>query len=236
MTPENFEFVTANQNKIMAAIDNKDWPELERFMQTTGKHLTLFKLGLEFFNRYGKEGVARFLTTYPDKKVFLDLKLHDIPNTVAKAILALEGLNLSFLTIHLTGGRQMIREARRAMQTALPECQLLGVSFLTSLGEADFDELFGLEFDNHELKHLAFSRLLRLAHEEKVDGVVCSPSELDLLAQLRRDHGHSYYPVTPGIRFAEEIASGITHDQKRVMSPQDALALGARYLVMGRSL
>ncbi len=200
--------------------------ERDRFMNDLGSAPVNIKLGLEFFSQLGPKGLVEFQKKYK-KNIFFDYKLHDIPNTVAKAIKSLEGLPIKYLTIHLTGGRQMLRAAMEAKKQYLPDTKILGVSFLTSLGAEDFNELWDLEGSNED-----FGRLFKMGLEEKIDGFILSPHELPVIKSLEENLGLSALKVTPGIRFADQAAG----DQKRVMDPSAAFEAGADFLVMGRAL
>jgi orotidine-5'-phosphate decarboxylase len=156
--------------------------------------------------------------------VFLDLKLHDIPNTVAKAVESVSRLPIRMLTVHTAGGREMLRAADRARQEKAPELLLLGVTLLTSLGAGDLAEI-GVPGPAEG----QVLRLARLAVDSGLRGLVCSPLELPLLrAELPED----LKLVTPGIR----PAGADRHDQKRVMTPGDAARAGASYIVVGRPI
>lgn len=212
--------------KIFVALDNMEESARERFMSNLGDAPVNIKLGLEFFSQLGPRGLIEFQEKY-NKDIFFDYKLHDIPNTVAKAIKSLEGLPIKYLTIHLTGGRQMVRAAMEAKSKYLPHTKILGVSFLTSLGSEDFSELWDLEGSNED-----FGRLFKMGLEEKIDGFILSPHELPIITSLEENLGLSALKVTPGIRFSDQSAG----DQKRVMDPKAAFAAGADFLVMGRAL
>ena len=184
------------------------------------------KIGLELFLKYGRELVIKINSQY-NMKIFLDLKLHDIPVTVEKAIASLEGLPIDFLTVHLSGGTAMLEAAVKSRNTHVPNCKILGVSFLTSLESDDLKQLFAIEDVES-----AFSRLFKIAENSDIDGVVCSPHEVKLL----KSNHKKLLAVTPGIRFFDEIENSNVQDQKRVMDPKSALAVGSDFLVMGRSL
>lgn len=221
-----------SKDKVFVALDNMDREEIFAFLSREDNSLPNIKLGLEMFNRYGPDFIGEIHEKF-GRKIFLDLKLHDIPNTVGKAIASLKGLPIEFLTIHLSGGREMILQAMEQAKTSLPNTRILGVSYLTSLDTSDFKEIWDIPEDAIAE---AFIRLFKLALSTKIHGVVCSAHELPLISALERESNHVLTKVTPGIRFSDEIASGKIQDQKRVMCPQDAFKAGANYLVMGRSL
>ncbi|MBY0413346.1 MAG: orotidine-5'-phosphate decarboxylase [Bdellovibrionales bacterium] len=216
----------SNLNKVIVALDQMSLEEIDLFLRRSENTLTFVKIGLELFLKHGPEIVLRIKRDH-NKKIFLDLKLHDIPNTVGKAIHSLKGLPIDFLTLHLTGGEEMLKEAVIARNESIPGCKLLGVSFLTSLEAQDLESLFAIT--NSEA---AFLRLFNLASRSGIDGVVSSPHEVVLL----KNHYPKLLSVTPGIRFQDEINSTQTQDQKRVMDPKEAFNVGADFLVMGRSL
>jgi len=209
-------------NPIICALDTID----------TGKALTLakslkgsvgaIKLGLEFFTANGAPGVRELERA--GIPIFLDLKFHDIPNTVAGAIKGLRGLNIFMTTIHTSGGVEMMNAAKQAA-AALPSNPLVvGVTILTSLDTNDVTQI-GY---NRDAKEQAL-QLASLAAYAGLDGIVCSPHEV---ASIREKCGDDFKLVVPGIRPAGS-ASG---DQKRVMTPKEALAAGADYLVIGRPI
>ena len=187
-----------------------------------------FKLGLELFNAHGREYIANFAKEY-DKKIFLDLKLHDIPKTVFQSIKSLEGLPIEFLTIHLSGGREMIKAAMEAKSKYLPHSNILGVSYLTSLGTADFKELYGI--DEADI-NTHFKRLFRLGASCQIDGLISSPHELSIIKEIETECNYDFIKITPGIRFS----SNSLDDQKRVMTPKEAFSHQANYIVMGRAI
>lgn len=212
--------------KIFVAMDNMNEPAREEFMHKLGLAPVNIKLGLEFFTEYGRQGLIDFKQKY-QKKIFFDYKLHDIPNTVTKAISVMEGLPIDYLTIHLSGGREMIRAALSARDKYIPNVKILGVSFLTSLGSSDFSELWNLEGDAVD-----FKRLFTVGLEENIDGFILSPNELSVVKELEVKLGKTVLKVTPGIRFEGQEAG----DQKRIATPSMAFNQGADFLVMGRAL
>lgn len=213
-------------DRIIVALDQMSLEEIDVFLKQKDNTIPFVKIGLELFVKHGPELVHRIHNDYK-KKIFLDLKLHDIPVTVAKAISSLRGLPIDFLTVHLSGGEAMLKAAVAEARVSIPDCKLLGVSFLTSLEAADLESLFGIE-DTDE----AFLRLFKTASLSGIDGVVSSPLEVAL---LKKNFPH-LISVTPGIRFKDEIESSVVQDQKRVMNPEEAFEEGSDYLVIGRSL
>lgn len=178
------------------------------------------KVGKELFTRYGP-GIVRKLINY-GFDVFLDLKYHDIPNTVAKACLAAADLGVWMLNVHALGGSRMMSAARTALGNLKNPPLLIAVTILTSMDNDDLNEI-GIGENTVETA----IRLAIMAKDEGLDGVVCSALEA---RSMREKFGSDFCLITPGIRM-EEDAHG---DQRRVMTPVAALSAGAHYLVMGR--
>ena len=214
--------VAITLDRTIVALDYGRPEDALEFLKKAGSSIPWAKVGLELFCAGGREFVHQLSTEY-GTKIFLDLKFHDIPNTVSRAIRALEGLPVQFLTLHLSGGREMLQKAVSSAREVLPDCQLLGVSYLTSLDQNDFRELY--TYSEKDIP-AAFERLFDLAETCGLDGVVCSGWEL-LWVKNRR-----LLKVCPGIRFAGDSLI----DQKRTYTPEAAFAAGADYIVMGRSL
>ncbi len=207
---------------LFCAIDTTDLDRATRTISAVASYVGGIKLGLEFFTRHGADGVRRVMPE--GTPLFLDLKLHDIPNTVAGAVRALEGLNIHLLTVHACGGEAMMSAARDAAQALSPRPRIVGVTVLTSMDEADVHAVGVSGSIAAQVQ-----RLGELALRAGIDGAVCSPREI---AALRAVMGKDSVLVVPGIRPA-----GSAHgDQKRVMTPKEALALGATYLVIGRPI
>jgi orotidine-5'-phosphate decarboxylase len=181
-----------------------------------------FKVGLEFVTANGPDGVRRIGDL--GLPVFLDLKFHDIPSTVAGAVGAARALGVAMLTLHVAGGPVMLREAVEAARSREPCPRLIGVTVLTSLNDAD---LAGLGVAEKVTAHVL--RLAGLAWDSGLDGVVCAPHEVAL---LRGRFAPEFKLVVPGIRPPGSVAG----DQKRTQSPADAVAAGADVLVIGRPI
>ena len=203
---------------IYVAIDT---PEIERAKAIAAKvrhHVGGIKLGLEFFSANGRAGIREMAAL--GLPVFLDLKFHDIPNTVGKAIQALRALEPAILTVHASGGRAMMEDAKAAAPTGT---KVVAVTVLTSLDGSDLAAV-GLAEDPHE----QVMRLTALARDAGLDGVVCSGNEV---AAARKIWPGGFF-VVPGVR----PAGGTIGDQKRVMTPRKALDAGASILVIGRPI
>jgi orotidine-5'-phosphate decarboxylase len=201
---------------IYVAIDTPDLAQAKKLAKAVKRHAGGLKLGLEFFAANGPEGVNEI--AHLGLPVFLDLKLHDIPNTVAKAIQALRPLELAVLTVHGAGGRAMLEEAKAA---APASTKVVAVTVLTSLDENDLAAT-GVNGNPHD----QVARLAALAKSAGLDGIVCSGNEV----RTARKGWASGFFVVPGIR----PANGDDGDQKRVMTPRKAMDAGASILVIGR--
>ena len=215
-----------NAGRIIIALDVRSKEEGIALVSAL-KDARLFKVGLELFTA---EGPALFKKLKALRKdLFLDLKLHDIPNTVAGAVRSAMRHGARMMTIHASGGREMMaRAAEAASEAALsgnrPKPILLGVTVLTSLKGADLEEI-GMNMNVAD----QVLRLAGLAKSAGLDGVVCSPQEIEA---LRREYGRDLVIVTPGIRPLWAAAQ----DQKRIMTPAEAVDKGADYLVIGRPI
>jgi orotidine-5'-phosphate decarboxylase len=205
-------------NPIFVAVDTADLTDAIEIAMAVSDHAGGVKLGLEFFSAHGPDGVRRISAL--GLPVFLDLKLHDIPNTVAKAVEALAPLAPAILTVHAAGGHEMLLAAKRA---APPATKVVAVTLLTSLDAAD---LADLGIDRSPAEQVA--RFAWVARDAGVDGIVCSGSEV---AAARSAWPDGFF-VVPGIR----AGGSDVGDQKRVATPDQALADGASVLVIGRPI
>jgi orotidine-5'-phosphate decarboxylase len=213
----------AIEEKIIIALDVGTKPEaLALAVELPGARM--FKVGMELFTAEGPPLLREFDRL--GKKVFLDLKYHDIPNTVYGAVGSASRHGIAMLTLHASGGRAMMAAAATAREEAeklgRPRPILLGVTVLTSLREAELREI--------GCPDPVASQVLRLAGLAKsagLDGIVCSPHEIEI---IKKQFGREFLVVTPGIRPAWAAAQ----DQKRIMTPAEAISKGADYLVIGR--
>jgi len=203
---------------IYVAIDTVDLDRAKAIAAKVRRHVGGIKLGLEFYSAHGPEGVRAMAAQ--GLPIFLDLKLHDIPNTVAKAIQALYPLGPAILTVHAAGGRAMMEDAKAAAPSGT---KVVAVTILTSLDEDDLASI-GVEGDPHK----QVARLIALAREAGLDGVVCSGAEV---AAAKKSWPDGFF-VVPGVR----PAGGPAGDQKRVVTPRGALDAGASILVIGRPI
>jgi orotidine-5'-phosphate decarboxylase len=206
--------------RLIVALDFSDTAAALTFTEQLSPDECRLKVGKELFIAAGPAFVGELAKR--GFAVFLDLKLHDIPNTVAQACRAAAQLGVWMLNVHALGGRQMMQAARQALESAARRPKLIAVTILTSLAQDELHEL-GIVGDPGE----AALRLARLAHESGLDGVVCSAHEAQAIADAC---GSRFLRVTPGIRLSDDHAD----DQKRIMTPQLAILSGASYLVVGR--
>jgi orotidine-5'-phosphate decarboxylase len=217
---------------VLAAIDTADLEAAAAQAGRLGPSVAGIKLGLEFYMAHGAPGyrrVAGVITQQGPAPIFLDLKFHDIPNTVAGAVRSVAPLEPLILNVHASGGKTMMRAARDAAcesadKLNLRRMKLIGVTVLTSLDDVDLRRV-GQSVPARD----QVLRLAELARESDLDGVVCSPQEI---APIRERLGNDFMLVTPGIR-PDWAAVG---DQKRIMTPAEAARAGADYLVIGRPI
>ena len=213
--------------RLIAALDVPTRDDAERLVERLGTSVSYYKVGMELFYALGGDIVAWLKER--EKKVFLDLKLHDIPNTVGNGLCSLLRLRPDILNVHTAGGLRMMQTASEALhhaadQAGIPCPKLIGVTVLTSMDAQDWAGLghTGTIAD-------AVLRRAKLAQEAGLDGVVASPAET---AEIRRVCGDDFLIVTPGIRPA-----GASHDdQRRVMTPAGAMRAGASQIVVGRAI
>jgi orotidine-5'-phosphate decarboxylase len=208
--------------KIILALDKPNLKDAQNLLSRMPKDLIWVKVGLELFTAEGPSAVR--MVQDQGKRVFLDLKLHDIPNTVAGAVGSAAALGVDLLTLHAAGGPAMMSAAVKAKQALDSNMKLLGITVLTSMDGSEFPSVYsgGSVTD----RVISFARG---AEEAGLDGIVCSPQELEPLNQVVGPH---FYRVTPGIR----LKGGDTQDQMRIATPEAALASGATHLVIGRAL
>ena len=201
---------------IIVAIDEINFKKASDILDKLDSELCMVKIGSVAFNSIGPE-----IIFYAAKKgfdIFLDLKLHDIPNTVKKSIEGLISYPIKMLTIHTSGGNEMMTAAMEAVQGT--DIKIFGVTALTSLSNEDTNNIFQRTTSEQ------VNAMLDLAEAASIDGVVCSPHELEKKKKRR-----SLLSITPGIRLEES-----NDDQKRVMTPKEAIDLGADFIVIGRPI
>lgn len=212
----------SKQCKLILALDLPDKESALDMLKKLQGSLEWVKIGLQMYLIYGADFVRQ--VGEMGFKVFLDLKLYDIPNTVASAVKSLEGLPVSMLTIHTSGGAEMMKAALNAAKETNKEMQILGVTVLTSFDE---DSMRATGFDRTPSEQVL--KLARLAEESGLSGLVCSPLEIDL---LRKNLKSEMDLITPGIR----PAGSDSNEQKRIMTPSLAAKTGSSYIVVGRPI
>jgi len=209
-------------SKVIVALDFASAKQARRFVTPLNPRLCKLKIGKELFTRSGPDLVKEFIDQ--GYQVFLDLKFHDIPNTVNKAVLAAAELGVWMLNVHALGGKDMMLAARQALNS-MPESQrplLIAVSILTSTSQQGLNEL-GIEKSIQQ----TVMDLTALAMQSGLDGMVCSAQEVE---GIRARFGHEPVLVTPGIRPSDSSRD----DQQRIMTPEQAIRAGSSYLVIGR--
>ncbi len=209
-------------NKIILALDTSDLEQAINITKKVKNKIFTVKLGLEFFNSHGKEGIKRF-NKIGVNNLMLDLKLKDIPETVYKAIKALDDIKFSFLTIHGQGGKSMIDRAKKAANEIDSKPNIMMITILTALDDIDLKNM-----GNNNTVTEQVEKLAKLAKEMEV-GVVCSGHEAKIVRNLL---GPKLLIFTPGIRMKENSAD----DQKRICTPEESIRNGSDKIIMGRSL
>ena len=213
--------------RLIVALDVSSMEEAKDLVETLGDEVSFYKVGMELFYRVGFS-VIDYLRR-EGKEIFLDLKLHDIPNTVAEGLCSLVETRVSLLNVHAQGGYVMMKTAAErirayAAQEGIPAPRLIAVTLLTSLSEEEWQRLGHTESIARQV-----IRLAKLAKEAGLDGVVASPWEA---ADIRQACGEAFLIVTPGIRPAGSEAA----DQRRIATPAAALQNGATHIVVGRPI
>tara|TARA_B100001057_G_C22753068_1_gene912562 strand:+ start:129 stop:812 length:684 start_codon:yes stop_codon:yes gene_type:complete len=208
-----------NSKKVIVALDSKNLNKTLALVKILKKDVFAFKIGYQFFFNFGLNGYKKIYSICP--KIFLDLKLHDIPNTVGKGLEALLKMKPLFTTIHISGGDEMMQVSRSNKKNT----KILGVSVLTSMDSRQTKKYF-----NENNVSTLVKKFTKAAKKNKLDGVVCSPREIKY---IRNEVGNDFIIVTPGIRFNNKIKSD---DQKRIETPKKAIDLGSNYLVIGRPI
>lgn len=209
-------------SRVIVALDFPDEKSVYRLVDRLEPRQCRLKIGKELFTRLGPAVVEKLAARGFD--IFLDMKYHDIPNTVARACVAASNLGVWMVNVHALGGRRMMAAAREALDNLRKPPLLIAVTVLTSMEEKDLREV-GIA----ATLAAAAENLAGLAREEGVDGVVCSAHEARV---MRARFGPEFILVTPGIRLAGDAGA----DQRRIMTPTDAVKAGADYLVIGRSI
>ncbi len=222
MTPPASKPSLSARNRLIVALDVPNAAEALKLIQSIGDSASIYKIGKQLFTCEGPSLVRDLVSS--GRKVFLDLKYHDIPNTVASAVRSAADLNVTMLTVHASGGSKMLRAAAEAAAQSASEPLVLAVTVLTSMDDEDLHEI-GVAGSAQD----QVVRLAKLAQKAGVGGLVTSPSELKA---LRQAIGQEMKIVTPGVR---PVGSD-KGDQARVATPAEAIANGADYIVVGRPI
>ncbi len=206
--------------RIIVAIDSNDLRKSTHLIKTLKNEVYGFKIGYEFFFNFGIVGYKKIRNICPN--IFLDLKLHDIPNTVNNGIIAINKLKPLLTTIHISGGDEMMKQSKVRNKFT----KILGVSILTSMDSKQTKKYYNKKNINMLVKEFA-----KQAKKNKLDGIICSPKEIKI---IRKEAGKKFLIVTPGIRLKNNVK--IKDDQKRILTPAKAIKLGADLLVIGRPI
>jgi orotidine-5'-phosphate decarboxylase len=217
-----------SQNQLIVALDVENLAAANRLVTTLSNDVKWFKIGKQLFTGVGPTSVK--LLHEAQKNIFLDLKFHDIPNTVAGAVASATEIGANIINMHASGGLEMMRAAgeaaeKQASELSIPTPTLLGVTILTSVDETNFQRDFGTR---RKLKNQV-AYLAELSQKAGLEGVVASPLEIEL---IRKVCGNDFLIVTPGVR----PAWAASNDQQRVMTPGEAINAGADYIVVGRPI
>lgn len=214
--------MTSNQSKVIVALDFENESQVMKLVEQLQHDQCRLKVGKELFTRLGPQIVKRLVDLKFD--VFLDLKFHDIPNTVAKACLAAADLGVWMVNVHASGGPKMMEHTQQALSQHGQAPKLIAVTVLTSMAQDQLDTVVGNTSIVQQVERLA-----GLAHQSGLDGVVCSAQEAQLLKQR---FGPTFELVTPGIRPKGSAAN----DQHRIVTPEQAVKDGVDYMVIGRPI
>ena len=209
-----------SSKKVIVALDGDNLKYIKKIANELKKEVYAFKIGYEFFFNFGLSGYKEIKKICPS--IFLDLKLHDIPNTVQKGIKAIDRLKPLLTTIHISGGDQMMK----ASTIDRKYTKILGVSVLTSLNNKQTHKYF-----NENNIETLVRKFAKQAKMQKLDGIVCSPKEIKIVREVL---GKEFLIVTPGIRYQK--LKGVGDDQKRTLTPSKAINMGADLLVIGRPI
>lgn len=211
------------KDRLIIALDYSNMEDAKNIVEILGETVSFYKVGLELF--LNSKGEMVDYLTQKGKKVFLDLKFHDIPNTTTMASLFAAKQNVFMFNVHASGGKVMMESVAKKVKEINPEILAIAVTILTSFSEEGLKETFKSELT---LKELALN-LAKLTKEAGMDGIVCSPWEAKAIKELC---GESFKTVCPGVRPKWSVAN----DQERIMTPKDAILNGCDYLVVGRPI
>ena len=208
-----------SSKKIIVALDNSNLNQTLKLVNILKEEVFAFKIGYQFFFNFGITGYKKIYSICP--RIFLDLKLHDIPNTVKKGLEALKKINPIFTTIHISGGDSMMASSKKSCG----KTKVIGVSILTSLDAKQTKKYY-----NQKNISLILKKYCVAAKKNGLDGIVCSPNEIRIVRKLL---GKNFLIITTGIRMSGNLKDV---DKKIVESPKKAIDMGANYLVIGRPI
>ncbi len=222
-----------NSLRIFCAIDTSDYDEALNLAKSVTPLRIGIKIGLGFYSKHGPLAVKEIVEKAGNPPLFLDLKFHDIPNTVYEAVRSIVHLHPKYINVHASGGTAMMEAAREAAveeakSNSLPVPKILGVTVLTSLDSTALSEVGQTSYVTEQVERLA-----QLTKDAGLDGVVCSAHEISI---IREACGENFILMVPGIRPATTDTSAEADDQKRTKTPIEALKLGANHLVIGRPI
>ncbi len=222
MNPLVTDTATTNNSPIIVALDFQNAEQAYNLIAKLGPGMCRLKIGKELFTAAGPKFIEQLVVSGYD--VFLDLKFHDIPNTVYGACKAAANLGVWMINVHASGGAKMLAEARRAIDESAHKPLLIAVTVLTSMNEEDLKQIGITDGVEGQIK-----RLVRLSHDNGLDGVVCSALEARMIKEYTSS---DFLTITPGIRLPDSAKD----DQSRIMTPKAAINNGADYLVIGRPI
>ena len=209
-----------SKSKIIVALDSNNFNKIKILLKKISDDIYGVKVGYQFFYNFNKKDYN--LLKKNRLKIFLDLKLHDIPNTVNMGIKALLKLKPDMITLHISGGEKMLKAAKKVTKNI----KLIGVSALTSLDKKDINQIY-----NRNNINKLITGMTKIALKANMDGIVCSPKEIKIVKKISKN---KLIIITPGIRFLNKKIKN--DDQKRSLGPKEAIKLGANYLVIGRPI
>ena len=209
-----------SKRKIILALDLNNFSKIKKIISKVHGHIYGVKIGYQFYFNFGVKGYNYLKKK--NLKIFIDLKLHDIPHTVSMGIKALNKLKPEMITVHISGGINMLKEAKGISK----KIKIIGVSALTSLNKENIRQIY-----NRSNINILVREMVGVAIKSKLDGIVCSPKEISLVKKLSKN---KLIIITPGIRLDEKTIK--SDDHKRTLSPKEAIKLGANYIVIGRPI
>lgn len=210
----------SSKSKIILALDSNNFLKIKKLLIKISKEIYGVKVGYQYFYKFEKKGLN--LLKKNKIKILLDLKLHDIPNTVYMGIKALNKINPDMITVHISGGKKMLSLAKKIKS----KTKLIGITALTSLNKKDIRYIY-----NRPNAKKLVTDMVKIAMKNKIHGIVCSPKEINIVKKIAK---RKLIIITPGIRLINNKIKN--DDQKRTLGPKEAIKLGADYIVIGRPI